>query len=629
MNEVEGQAVGEIGSPGKKSQTLGGLMHASTRPALGPGVRVVLRLAGCFTFCTATMILAGPAIQNYSIWASNGLLLSYLLLAPRRRWFAYCSVGLAALIFGGVLAGGQTLSINLGLAALNIAEVLLAAFLLRGRSSQLPRFTDLSYLVRFVAFAIIGAPAVLGGLFTAIAYCWVHQPAWTLFREWFLTDALGYAVTTPAVVAIFRTRSRGMLKPKWDWLYLILLAPVTLYAFRQVQLEAFSLIGALLILILLRLGLRWASMATLAVATVANVHFAHGPLNLGEGNPIIRVQVFLASILVTLYSVSVVMERHRLAEKKLREIAYLHQLVTENSRDAIIIADFHGNRSYVSAAASSLGGWNREELLKLNSMRLVHPDDLKVAGDAVRSMRSGADGAIIECRVQRKDGSYLWTEASLRTIRNPVTRAPVGILNMVRDISKRKLAEEKLQAAYKAMKCMAVIDSLTGLANRRRFDEYLETEWKRALREQKPLSMVLTDVDLFKLYNDTYGHLRGDWCLKQIAESLLGVTSRPGDLVARFGGEEFAMILPDTSPAGSAKIAADVIVALRSRNLLHSASPFGAVTVSAGLATIVPRPGQPESDLIETADRALYAAKRAGRNQMCSGHEPAVRVRMS
>ena len=627
MNEGESQTVLRIWSPVRKSSTT----NRPTRPVFGPGVRLFIRLVGCFAFCTAAMILAGPEVQNYSIWAANGLLLSYLLLAPRRRWFAYISVGLGAQVFGGFLVGHESWSINLALAVLNVAEVLLAALLLRKCSSHLPRFTDRPYLIRFVALAILGAPAIVAALFAVIAKHWVHQSVWTGFREWFVTDALGYAVTTPAFVAIFRTHFRRMMKPQWDWLYL-LLVPVTIFAFRQVQLAAFSIIGALLILILLRLGMGWASMATLLVAIMANLHFAHGPLNPAssdEANPIIRIQVFLASILFMLYSVSVLMERHRIAEKKLREIAYLHKLVTENSRDIITIADFKGNRSYVSAAASSLGGWNRDELLDLNSFHQLHPDDLGIAAEAVRAMRNGADGAVIECRVQRKDGVYLWTEASLRTIRNPATHAPVGILNIVRDISERKVAEEKLQAAYRAMEEMAVIDALTGLANRRRFDEYLETEWRRALREQKPLSMVLMDVDLFKLYNDTYGHLRGDKCLKTIADSLLGVIARPADLVARFGGEEFAVILPDTNTEGTATVANDIFESLRLRNLAHSASPFGTVTISAGCATVVPQLGRPASDLIETADRALYTAKHLGRNQVCSGIEPAIAGHMS
>src|SRR4029077_8838297 len=103
----------------------------------------------------------------------------------------------------------------------------------------------------------------------------------------------------------------------------------------------------------------------------------------------------------------------------------------------------------------------------------LHPDDVKKFAAAIRDMRQGADGALIECRVKKQDGQYVWTEASLRTIRNPVTNSPVGILNTVRDISERKLAEEKLQAAYRTMEGMAAIDALTGLANRRRLDESL------------------------------------------------------------------------------------------------------------------------------------------------------------
>jgi diguanylate cyclase (GGDEF)-like protein len=147
------------------------------------------------------------------------------------------------------------------------------------------------------------------------------------------------------------------------------------------------------------------------------------------------------------------------------------------------------------------------------------------------------------------------------------------------------------------------------------------------MREREPLSMVLIDVDLFKLYNDTYGHLRGDSCLKQIAESAMDVVTRPGDVVARFGGEEFAIVLPNTVQEGAVKIAEEVCAALRHRNLRHEASPFGLLTISAGCATMIPQMGQRASDLVEIADGALYRAKRTGRNRVCGDRDQKAEIK--
>ena len=148
-------------------------------------------------------------------------------------------------------------------------------------------------------------------------------------------------------------------------------------------------------------------------------------------------------------------------------------------------------------------------------------------------------------------------------------------------------------------------------------DAYLETEWRRAMRERHPLSMLLVDVDLFKLYNDTYGHVRGDVCLKEIADSAVEVVTRAGDLVARFGGEEFAIVLPNTDERGALEIARQLSDALRNRAITHGGSPYGVVTVSSGCATIVPEPRMAPSRLIERADRAMHEAKRRGRNRVC------------
>jgi diguanylate cyclase (GGDEF)-like protein len=131
----------------------------------------------------------------------------------------------------------------------------------------------------------------------------------------------------------------------------------------------------------------------------------------------------------------------------------------------------------------------------------------------------------------------------------------------------------------------------------------------------------MIDADLFKSYNDTYGHLRGDSCLRQIAEAALDVVARPGDLVARFGGEEFAVILPNTNNEGALEVASEICAALRSRKLPHSGNPFGIMTVSVGCATLTPRFGLHSVNLIEFADEALYKAKTEGRNRVCKGIE--------
>jgi diguanylate cyclase (GGDEF)-like protein len=204
-------------------------------------------------------------------------------------------------------------------------------------------------------------------------------------------------------------------------------------------------------------------------------------------------------------------------------------------------------------------------------------------------------------------------------VRDGKTGAPSEILNIVRDVTERKLAEKKLKEAYKALEALAATDSLTGLANRRQFEETLNGEWRRGLRDHCRISLLMIDADLFKSYNDRYGHMRGDSCLKQIAEAAQDVVARPGDLVARFGGEEFAVILPNTGREGALQLANEINEAMRAKSLEHRDNPAGIVTVSIGCATIAPAFGLHAVDLIEQADKALYMAKRSGRDRACDG----------
>jgi diguanylate cyclase (GGDEF)-like protein len=198
----------------------------------------------------------------------------------------------------------------------------------------------------------------------------------------------------------------------------------------------------------------------------------------------------------------------------------------------------------------------------------------------------------------------------------------IGVLaksldSLVQTISDRTV---ELQRANEQLTQLSLNDALTGIANRRMFDAYLKQEWRRAMREQTPLSIMLADVDHFKKYNDTYGHQQGDMCLIGVAAVMQLHMQRPADLLARYGGEEFAVILPGTDAEGAGHMAEVLGQAVRDLRIDHSesdAAPY--VTVSIGVVTTIPSPEEGDGGmdmLLEQADQALYQAKKVGRNRV-------------
>jgi two-component system chemotaxis family response regulator WspR len=160
-------------------------------------------------------------------------------------------------------------------------------------------------------------------------------------------------------------------------------------------------------------------------------------------------------------------------------------------------------------------------------------------------------------------------------------------------------------------------DGLTGLSNRRHFDEYLELEWRRSVRDQTQLSLLMIDVDYFKSYNDNFGHVEGDEALRKVALAIRDASSRPSDLPARYGGEEFALVLPNTSPGGARLVAEKLRQTVAALKIPHIAPAEGSsLTISIGLSTITPEHGSDCRQLILAADKGLYQAKHNGRNQV-------------
>ncbi len=180
----------------------------------------------------------------------------------------------------------------------------------------------------------------------------------------------------------------------------------------------------------------------------------------------------------------------------------------------------------------------------------------------------------------------------------------------------QRLAERdgELRSANEHLERLALIDPLSGVANRRNFDETLARNWREAIRYRRPLGLLMIDVDHFKLFNDRYGHVEGDACLRRVGKLLMSVAGRPGDLPARYGGEEFAVLLPGASLAGARIVAERLRRAVEELYITNADAPLGQVSVSIGLASMVPNLGDRAQSLIEAADVGLYAAKRGGRN---------------
>jgi diguanylate cyclase (GGDEF)-like protein len=188
-------------------------------------------------------------------------------------------------------------------------------------------------------------------------------------------------------------------------------------------------------------------------------------------------------------------------------------------------------------------------------------------------------------------------------------------LIQVSDVSMAVARERKLREQALELESQTLVDGLTGIANRRRFDMHLDDEFRRAKRNASPLSLIMIDVDYFKDYNDNYGHQRGDNCLADIAGTLGRQLNRSRDLVARYGGEEFTVILPDTGEEGALQVAESMRAEVEALQLPHEYSVVAPhVTISLGVSTMVPEQNDSKGSLIHAADRALYQAKRSGRN---------------
>jgi diguanylate cyclase (GGDEF)-like protein/PAS domain S-box-containing protein len=304
----------------------------------------------------------------------------------------------------------------------------------------------------------------------------------------------------------------------------------------------------------------------------------------------------------------------------------LFRQIVENSVDLIVCGDAARNRTYVSPSSKELLGFEPAELMGKHGFELVHPEDLPEVRKVFERIGPLFPSQTLTFRMRRKDGDYIWIGGRYRHL-----PADGGVVAILRDITGQMTVELELKRANArlaeanamlakanaSLRELAHVDGLTGLSNRRYFDVTLKREFRRARREEISLGLLLLDIDNFKAFNDLYGHLGGDDCLRRVGQCIKGSIRRPGDSVARYGGEEIAVLLPATDMDGAVTVAEQIRGDVEHLRITHAGSERGFVTVSAGASTTLPaRSAIEPSALIKAADVALYQAKAAGRNRV-------------
>ena len=305
-------------------------------------------------------------------------------------------------------------------------------------------------------------------------------------------------------------------------------------------------------------------------------------------------------------------------ERELREKTEQLRHYFEVALNLMCIADFSGRFVKLNPAWQQVADLPSQMLEGRAIADFVHPDDRPVLADGIRRAMAGERVVGLSVRFRHRDGSYRELECQ-GVAYGPLIYADARDVTQVRRDQQTLVdLNARLEAHSAALQALAFVDGLTGIANRRRFDDALQVEWRHGLREGGTLGLLIIDIDHFKAYNDSYGHQAGDVCLREVAQALQGLATRPRDLLARYGGEELVCLLPGTSEQACLALAEEMRAAIESLRIAHARSPVSeVVTASIGVAALAPREAADPDQLLRAADAALYRAKAAGRNRAC------------
>lgn len=589
-------------------------MTATARAARRFDVELFALLFGSSVAFSLTLARLPGGIAAF--WISSGLWVGWMLSRPTTQWGRYIVAGVLIDVFvrqTTTMAGWQ----GIGLTAANVLEVLIVAGTIRYRypDIQAPRrylglgWTATAATLVACAISAMVATAAVGG-------AW-GKAALSILLTWYCAHVVGMVIAATATLVVL-TQGLGLSiprskRPGFAGSLMLLVIALGLI-FRQSGMPLLFLAYPPLLWLAHRYRFAGVIAGTLALVAVGMFATAtgHGPLMLFGGSALERLVLLQAYICVAcLMTFPIAMEvadQMRLVSR-VRTSEARYRMLADYSHDIIVRLSSTGERLYVSPSVTSVLGWSAEELIG-TSHNLVHPEDVIEQQMGLTAGQLSRDPVTSTYRVRHKNGHYVWVEAITRSIPNEAMPDVDDVLLTGRDVSIRVAAQEALQETRNQLEALARVDALTGLPNRRQFDERLSQLVLRNRRRGDPLALLYVDVDYFKAVNDRLGHPAGDEVLRTFARRLSGCV-RASDMVARVGGDEFAVLVDDAQLREAAAIIAQKIIAA----MRHPITIMGqAVIATASIGVAYCSERTSEKLLCASADAALYVAKAAGRD---------------
>lgn len=583
-----------------------------TRSTWANGALLAILVA---TTAWLSLTLARGPGELAAIWVGNGIVAGWLLSRRTAAWPFYIAIAFLAELPARMLAGDDALY-AFAIAGSNLVETLAVAGAVRRSVPDVRKPDDWMRLGWVATGATLAGCALSGAIAAAVAHLIHGQPLLPAFTAWYAAHVVGMVVLGTTTLVAQRQGLGVFLAPGHGWSLaasLAILVAVSVGVFLSGWPVMFLAYPALL-LVAVRHRLVGVALGVITLGLVAAVATTagHGPLtryDLGAGARIALIQLYLAGgCLMTIPICLAMAERKRLATR-LADSERRYRMLADYSHDVIARVHPDGRLLYVSPAATEMFGWPPGWTPEARD-RILHPEDLDRQLQSMAEVLASGEPHTEVYRVRHADGHYVWIEAVSRRIPADDGDGPPELMLAARNISRRVAAEQALAESRAELERLSRVDSLTGLANRRQFDERFALALKRLKRHGIPVTLMYLDVDHFKQVNDRHGHAAGDAVLtvfgRRLADSV-----RETDLVARIGGDEFAILI-EAAPAEAAEIVARKVVA----------SMAGVIEVEGTAITVTSSIGIAHADapveapvLMARADAALYAAKHGGRNR--------------